>query len=168
MIQQADGHWGCAACGAWGGHSLGVFSALIVNGPWGRTVIGFYLCWVRAMINWYHPWVYVHAHINAHVHTRACAKTRREPPRRACVAVRLSGELSIELIPGGRKLLCRATDRQEEKKRRHIAVHLECHSDEPEWWYFTQFFFSFGFRIEFRSRNNWRHLLYTKRACKSV
>lgn len=90
------GRWALRLCCLWGvgGHSLGVFSVLIVNGPWGRTVIGLYLCWVRAMINWYHPWVYVHAHINAHVHTQARAKTRREPPCRACVAVRLSGELS--------------------------------------------------------------------------
>lgn len=49
---------------------------------------------------------------------RRVQKTRREPPCRACVAVRLSGELSIELIPGGRKLLCRATDRQERKKKK--------------------------------------------------
>lgn len=69
-----------------------------------------------------------------HTLMRMCTQKLDASPLVAhvCVAVRLSGELSIELIPGGRKLLCRATDRQEEKKKRHIAVHLECHSDEPQ------------------------------------
>lgn len=83
-------------------------------------------------------------------HRRARARTRRKPPCRACAAVRLSGELSIELIPGGRKLLCRATDRQEGKKKGILqftwSATATSQSDDVS----LEVFLSFSFRISHR------------------